>query len=112
MKEKILAIIALSVFSSVALAAVPNGQKLFQDNCASCHGKNGEGKIGPRLVGDSSGWSHKEFERAVLEGIDDEGAKLKSPMPHWADSSLKSDHGKAPTKAEVDAIQAYLQTLK
>ena len=31
-------------------AASPGGQ-LFQANCASCHGANGEGGIGPKLAG-------------------------------------------------------------
>lgn len=27
------------------------GEKAFKENCASCHGQKGEGKIGPRLMG-------------------------------------------------------------
>lgn len=66
----------------------------------------------PKLVGDAAEWKPELFERAVLKGIDDEGKQLNMMMPHWGSSSFSEDHGKAPSKAEVDAIQKYLQTLK
>ena len=31
--------------------SVRDGQKVYADNCAACHGDNGEGKIGDKLVG-------------------------------------------------------------
>lgn len=36
-------------------AQAAEGQKLYADNCASCHGANGEGGKAPRLVGVSEG---------------------------------------------------------
>jgi mono/diheme cytochrome c family protein len=94
------------------LAAPPDGKTLYQENCARCHGQNGKGDTGPNLVGDASEWKRELFERAVLNGIDDQGKPLKSPMPHWRAGSFKTDKGVAPSKAEVDAIQRYLHTLK
>ncbi|AAQ60531.1 MULTISPECIES: c-type cytochrome [Chromobacterium] len=103
-------ILACSCFYSL-IAAASDGKALYQQNCAVCHGAHAQGKTGPRLAGDASKWRKQLFERAVLEGVDDEGKALKAPMPHWGNSSLKEDHGKPPTKEEVDAIQAYLKTL-
>ena len=97
---------------SLVVAATPDGKALYQDNCASCHGAKGQGANGPRLVGDASKWSARLFERAVLSGIDDHGKPLKSAMPHWQNASLKSDHGVAPTRAEIKAIQHYLNQIK
>lgn len=36
-------------------AQVAEGQKLYADNCASCHGSGGEGGKAPRVVGVSQG---------------------------------------------------------
>ncbi|SAL83084.1 Cytochrome c [Caballeronia choica] len=111
MKRTFIAVTMLWLCASV-VAAPPDGKALYRENCASCHGQNGKGDTGPKLVGDASEWKTKLFERAVLNGIDDQGKPLKSPMPHWSRASFKSDNGVAPSKAEVDAIQQYLHTLK
>lgn len=66
----------------------------------------------PKLVGDAANWTPALFERAVLKGIDDEGKPLNRVMPHWGSASFSEDHGKPPSKAEIHAIQKYLQTLK
>jgi mono/diheme cytochrome c family protein len=104
------AIVALLLISPPAWPAAPDGKMLFQQNCAVCHGDRAQGKIGPKLAGDSSKWPPRIFERAVLTGIDDEGKPLKAPMPHWNQSSFVSDQGKVPSKAEIDAIQRYIRT--
>ncbi|WP_223488776.1 c-type cytochrome [Pseudomonas sp. A-RE-19] len=78
-------------------------------------GKGGPGMMGlkaPKLVGDASAWEPEFFERAVLQGIDDEGEPLNMSMPHWGSSSFSTDHGKPPSKEEIDAIQQYLQAQK
>jgi len=111
MKRTIIAVTMLWLCASV-VAAPPDGKALYQENCASCHGQNGKGDTGPKLVDDASEWKTKLFERAVLNGVDDQGKSLKSPMPHWSGASFKTDSGVAPSKAEVDAIQHYLRTLK
>lgn len=79
------------------------------------YGAGGSGMMGlkaPKLAGDASAWEPELFERAVLQGIDDEGHPLNRVMPHWGSSSFRSDHGTAPTKSEVDAIQQYLQAQR
>lgn len=78
-------------------------------------GHEGSGMMGlqaPKLVGDASAWKPELFQRAVLEGIDDEGHPLSRVMPHWGSSSFRTDHGKPPTREEIDAIQHYLQAQK
>jgi len=110
--KRMFIIITTQWLCAQVMAAPPDGKALYQENCARCHGQNGKGDTGPRLVGDASEWKRELFERAVLQGIDDEGKPLKSPMPHWRAGSFKTDKGVAPSKAEVDAIQRYLHTLK
>lgn len=38
-----------SVLAADQAEQITRGQQLFADNCVSCHGKNGEGDIGPAL---------------------------------------------------------------
>ncbi|SDI48913.1 c-type cytochrome [Pseudomonas panipatensis] len=104
--------VLLALVACSALAAGPNGEQLFHDNCSVCHGERGMGGSAPKLVGDASEWKPKLFERAVLKGIDDAGKPLKTPMPHWQLASFKTDNGRQPSKAEVDAIQHYLHEQK
>jgi mono/diheme cytochrome c family protein len=102
--------------SASSFAAPLDGKALYEKNCAACHGADGQGGTqevkGPRLAGDASQWSLKLFNRAVMEGKDDEGKALEAPMPHWKDAAFQSDHGKPPTSAEVTAIYRYLRTVK
>ncbi len=111
MKHSLLAVVTLFLSMS-AVAAPLGGKALYQQNCASCHGQKGQGGSAPKLAGDASKWRAKLFERAVLKGLDDNGKPLQAPMPHWEGASFKTDKGAAPSKAEVHAIQRYLQTLK
>jgi cytochrome c oxidase cbb3-type subunit III len=67
----------------VALAKDPittdAGAKVFAQNCASCHGERGEGKIGPNLT--DAYWLHgakpTDLNRSVSGGWIDKG------MPSW-----------------------------
>jgi hypothetical protein len=48
------AIIVVGCFSLTAYAQtgdVESGEQIFQQSCAVCHGDNGEGRIGPTLIG-------------------------------------------------------------
>jgi mono/diheme cytochrome c family protein len=87
------------------------GKTLYTDNCQKCHGVNGQGGIGKKLVGDASKWEFDVFKNAVLNGLDDEGHKLKQPMPLFGKVGLTEPKGKIPEDADLQAIYAYIKTL-
>lgn len=99
--------------SDSSSAVVAAGEKLYQTNCAFCHGTNGAGgmKIGDSTATDirfnalndmyNGDWSLAED--AILDGKDEEGENLDEEMPRWK--------GKL-SNTEVDNIIAYLQTLR
>lgn len=59
--------------------AVGEGQKVYASTCASCHGPNAEGLVGPNLT--DRFWLHgaagTDILKAVAEGFPDKG------MPAW-----------------------------
>ncbi len=86
------------------------GGKLYVDNCLRCHGNKGQGGVGKKLVGDAAYWDFPIFKRTVIEGIDDEGKKMKV-MPVFGKVGLTKPAGQVPTDDELHDIQAYLQTF-
>lgn len=86
-----------------ALAASPEaigeGQKVFATTCASCHGPDGQGLVGPNLT--DKFWIHGaagvDILKAVNEGFPDKG------MPAWG-----------PTIGDTKArnVVAYVLSLK
>ena len=49
------------------------GQPLFVRNCGPCHGNNGEGGAGPKLVGHSFLASTPSFVAQILNGFEERG---------------------------------------
>lgn len=79
---------------------VASGNKLYQMNCANCHGPQGQGGIGPNLT--DKYWIHGEGDissvvKTLKVGILDKG------MPAW-EAIFKTE--------EIEAISAYVMTLK
>jgi len=76
--------LAAALLSSNALAA-PDGMaaahKLYQANCAQCHGKDLEGAAGPNLA--DSNWLHGQPTKANLVRVISKGVADKG-MPGWA----------------------------
>jgi mono/diheme cytochrome c family protein len=93
-----------------------------QAGCASCHGRAGRGGTVGAMMGsfrtpdirwstltssrDPAGqpqtpFDEANFARAVRDGIDPKGDRVKAPMPQWR-----------LTDAEVAALVAYLRSLK
>ncbi|MGK9476189.1 cbb3-type cytochrome c oxidase N-terminal domain-containing protein [Melioribacter sp. OK-6-Me] len=79
-------------------AALSEGKDIFLKNCASCHGQNGEGLIGPNLTDDY--WIHgggiKNIFRTIKYGVPQKG------MISW-ESQLE------PKK--MQAVASYIITL-
>ena len=70
------------------------GYKLFDHNCAHCHGDDARGDEGPDLHGLTK--SDKRIEKIIKDGI-------KGEMPAF---------GKKFSDQEVQALIAFLRTLK
>lgn len=88
------------------------GQTLYQQNCAACHGPDAKGglKLGDATAADLR-WQtlgptyHNNtalVQRAILQGLDQDGQPLDTVMPRW--------QGTLTTTQAQDLI-AYLQTL-
>jgi cytochrome c551 len=75
----------------VAAADPAAGQPVFDDICAACHGPEGQGGIGARLVGVGGRLSASEIHEIVTDG--------RGRMPAWG-NRLDAD--------EVDAVVAYV----
>ena len=78
---------------------VAQGARLYADNCAVCHGPQGEGRVGARLK-DFPSISPQAFVKAtVASGV------TGSKMPAWSKA-----RGGPLTDAEIDAIAAFVAT--
>lgn len=79
----------------------PNqGAVLFDQNCAVCHGVNGEGRIGARLAKDwPSIRPDLEIEATIQRGIPG------SAMPAWS-----QENGGPLTKEQIDHVVSYILT--
>ncbi|AFN74752.1 cbb3-type cytochrome c oxidase subunit III [Melioribacter roseus P3M-2] len=79
-------------------AALSEGKEIFVKNCASCHGQNGEGLIGPNLTDDY--WIHgggiKNIFKVIKYGVPQKG------MISW-ESQIE------PKK--IQAVASYIITL-
>jgi cytochrome c oxidase cbb3-type subunit 3 len=55
--------------------AIQSAEKVFMGNCASCHGKKGEGLVGPNLT--DKFWIHggslKDIYDTIYDGVPDQG---------------------------------------
>ncbi len=67
-------------------AQLQNGQVSYQRYCADCHGKDGEGKVGPKLVGSLmvTGPTYGHIS-VVLNG------HPQSKMPTWGISEISDE---------------------
>jgi len=74
------------------------GAQLFAENCAVCHGPNGEGRVGAEL---SKDWPSIRPDLRVKTVIE-EGVP-GSPMPAWS-----QENGGPLTDAEVEALTLYI----
>ena len=78
---------------------IESGKSLFTQNCVACHGKLGEGGVGPNLTDDY--WLHggdiKQIFFSIKYGWQDKGMK-----------SWKEDF----TPSQMSQLSSYIHTLK
>lgn len=77
-----------------------SGKTIFAEKCATCHGFNGEGQIGPNLT--DKFWIHGNGSLTGIFTVVSEGIAEKG-MPPWK-AMLKPD--------EIYAVVAYAKSLQ
>lgn len=92
----VLTVIALLSMSCVAFAA-EDGAALYKAKCASCHGPDGAGKVGPAVKG--TALTEAQIEDVLLKGA----AGKKAPH-------AKGITGMTPDQAK--AVATYVKGLK
>ena len=95
-------------------AEIAGGEKVFIQNCAACHGKAGEGSVGPNLTDDYwlHGGSVKDVFKSIKYGWPEKGMRSwkddLSPMQIAQVSSyIKSIHGTNPPNAKAQQGELY-----
>lgn len=92
--------------------AIALGKVLYTENCAMCHGDNGEGDIGPSLVdniffyeeGDVADDDYFEIiNNGTSEGMVEEGRTAKGGMPPFSDQMQKN---------EIWSVISYIRSLQ
>ena len=97
-----------------AAADIEGGQKVFTQNCAACHGKAGEGIVGPNLTDDYwlHGGSIKDVFKTIKYGWPEKGMRSwkddLSPMQMAQVASyIKTIHGTNPPNAKPQQGELY-----
>ncbi|MBI1415639.1 MAG: c-type cytochrome [Limimaricola sp.] len=115
------AVTALTVAATPLLAQdMQAGMDLYNDNCAICHGNQGEGypkEVVPdgavrikKLAGDSGYWDFAVFKAAVVDGTDDHGRPMRV-MPAFGKTGLYEPPGQMLTDDDIKNIQAYIRSF-
>ncbi len=72
------------------------GEAIFNETCAACHGAEGEGDVGPALNGSMHSWHHVD-------------AQLRSVILDGRPGTPMVGHRGHLTEEEVDAVLSYLK---
>ena len=105
------AIVTAAGLTAAAQAPAPDavaaGQQLYLKNCASCHGRNGQGGPGndlipaaPSLTGDK--WDHGSTDQAIFDNIKNGIAPDFNMVPFK--DKLKDD--------EIRNVVAFIRSLE
>lgn len=81
-------------------AQIERGGKLFADNCATCHGKLGEGDLGPAL-------NDKKFLKRTDDGVI--FSLISSGVPGTAMPSWSQIHGGPFTDEQIRDVVSYVR---
>ena len=96
-------------------AALKSGKKIFLDKCASCHGKLGEGGVGPNLTDDY--WLHggdiKSIFKTIKHGVPQKGmiawkTQMNPSSIHQVTSYILTLHGTKPANAKEPQGDKYI----
>jgi len=97
------------IIASAGIASAGDATALWNQHCASCHGKDGSGstmmgkKLGVKDYRDAkvqAAFSDGEAERAIKEGVKTNGKQTMKPF------------GEKLSDADVKALVAYIRSLK
>jgi cytochrome c oxidase cbb3-type subunit 3 len=95
-------------------ADIAGGAKVFTQNCAACHGKAGEGVVGPNLTDDYwlHGGSIKDVFKTIKYGWAEKGMRswkdeLSPVQIAQVSSYIKSIHGSNPPNAKAQQGELY-----
>lgn len=97
-------------------ASLNSGKSVFMDNCAACHGRAGEGGVGPNLTDDY--WLHnggiKNIFKSIKYGWPEKGMKsweqdLGAKQIHEIASFIVSLHGTNPANAKEKQGELYIE---
>lgn len=93
---------------------IAGGEKVFAQNCAACHGKAGEGIVGPNLTDDYwlHGGSIKDVFKSIKYGWPEKGMRswkedLSPVQLAQVTSYIKSIHGTNPPNAKAKQGELY-----
>jgi cytochrome c oxidase cbb3-type subunit 3 len=87
--------------------SIASGKSIYMDNCGACHGRAGEGGVGPNLT--DNYWLHgggiKDIFKTIKYGWPDKGMKawqldLGAKQIHEVSSFIKSLYGTNPPNAK------------
>jgi cytochrome c oxidase cbb3-type subunit 2 len=93
-------------------AAIKEGEKIFKEHCASCHGGDGKGKIGPSVVdseflhvaGDMPDDDYFEIiNNGTHQGMVEDGRTAKGGMPPYASALDKN---------KIWSLVSYIRSLQ
>ena len=95
-------------------ASLGSGKLIYMDNCAACHGRAGEGGVGPNLTDDY--WLHmggiKDIFKTIKYGWPEKGMKawqqdLGAKQINEVASYVKSLYGSKPANAKEQQGELY-----
>jgi mono/diheme cytochrome c family protein len=87
LKSAVLFLAGLMLFASQS-SAQDDGQTVFKQKCAMCHGPNGEGKIGPALKGTKVG--EDDIVLMLAKGKEGKKAPHNKPISGLTDTQIKT----------------------
>jgi cytochrome c oxidase cbb3-type subunit 3 len=95
-------------------AEIASGEKVFVQNCSACHGKVGEGIVGPNLTDDYwlHGGSIKDVFKSIKYGWPEKGMRswkddLSPVQIAQVSSYISSIHGTNPPNAKAQQGELY-----